>query len=116
MHRPEEAQEAPRDVARPEPGYFRLRLVRHGPWVPARIVRRPDGQWQAIVNGESYRADPDPGRAPWVFRIWHGGRVIDRAAYLEMLRVKGWAQAHQPDHPAANPRKPIDLTAAPPLF
>ncbi len=108
--------EASRPVGQPAPGYFRVRLVRKGPWVGARIVRHSDGSWQAMVDGQRYAAALDPASAPWVFRIWHSGRSISEHEYLSYLRTKGWAMAHSPDHPAAHPREPVDLTKTPPLF
>lgn len=110
--------EPPRAVDRPEPGHFRLRLVRGGPFVPARIAHDASGWW-AEIDGRRYAPHPDPAQAEGVFRVWHGGRHIDEAEYRHLNAVRGWATATMPDHPAANPREPIDdakLRRLPPLI
>lgn len=72
--------------------------------------------WQATINGENFAADADPLHAEGVVRIWHSGRPITPDEYNHMLAVKTWAGEHLPEHPAAQPRQPIDLRYAQPLF
>jgi hypothetical protein len=88
----------------PEPGWFRLRLVRGGWQVPCQIVHQ-DGLWWAIVDGEAKAANADPACAEDVERIWHYGTAIMRHEfdYLEALRAFA-----PPDHPARNPLVRID--------
>lgn len=107
--------EAPRAVDKPEPGYFLLRLVRGGPHVAARILH-DDGQWQAIIDGVAADPHADPAQAVGVFRIWHGGRRCTQAEYDYRLSLKSWAVAAMPQHPAAQPRQPIDLASLPPVI
>jgi len=110
--------EAPRAIDKPEEGFFRLRLVRGGPYVPARIAHDETGWW-AEIDGQRYQPHPDPTHSEGVFRIWHGGRVIDEAEYRHMLAVRGWAERSMPQHPSATPREPIDaekLRRLPPLI
>jgi hypothetical protein len=104
-----------RPVNTPSPGYFLIRLIKGGPLVPARICHE-QGLWWAVVDGEVKQAHADPGHAPDVFRIWHSGQFIDQQTYEHRLRLKKWAVEHRPDHPAANPRKPIDRNSTPPVF
>ena len=101
--------EKPRRVDRPEPGYFLIRLVPGGPEVPAAILYRR-GLYAAVVNGRQYGWHAEWPKAQWVGQIWTG-RMIDRAEYERRL-----ALAQVPDHPAATPRKRVDLTDKPPLF
>ena len=101
-----------RSVADPEPGFFLVRLVRKGPVVPARI-RHADGMWSALINGEAFGAASDPAAAARVFFIWHSGEEITEAEYQRRLIESRDAP---PDHPLANPDRPIDLTSMPPLF
>jgi hypothetical protein len=104
-----------RAVGQPEPGYFAIRLVRRGPRVPARICF--DGvTWHAEVNGERFAGATDPAAAPRVFSIWHGGDFITEREYRHMLDMAAWARRHAPDHPAAKPNRPIDLTNAKSIF
>jgi hypothetical protein len=99
----------------PVPGFYEIRLVRKGPFVPARIVHE-DGLWSAVINGQESHKNADPYEVPMIHRIWPCERTIteDRYAYLNDLRV--WAIANDPKHPAANPRTPIDLTELKPLW
>ena len=106
--------EKPRAVWPPEPGFFRMRLVPQGWKVPCRIVRTEiDGTylWQTVVNGELSAISSDPVAVD-VDRIWHHGSQIEEHEfwYLEALR-----DTAPPDHPARNPRKPIDPALLTPL-
>jgi hypothetical protein len=107
--------QAPRDVSTPEQGCFALRLVRKGPWVPALIMRDERGWW-AMIDGQPSPPHPDPAYAPGVFRIWHGGRRIDESEYRYMMLLRGWATLHMPEHPAANPGKPVDISRHDPII
>lgn len=81
----------PRVLDKPEPGYFRLRLVSKGPWVPARIWTyrpRPAGtdHFQAHINGKGAEVDD----------VWLRGRPIDKAHYDKLMAA-----------PAADPMQPV---------
>lgn len=108
--------------------YVKLRRVRHGPWVPAEICRRDglisvrecgeetvsticaDGIDAAIadmmIKGASVFADP-------VIRALAFGVEISKADHDLMVATAAWARSNEPDHPAADPRKPIDLGTMP---
>ena len=101
------ADATPRRIDQPQPGLFRLRLTRRGWEVAARIIHHPDGTWQAVVDGIEHPANADPFAAPWVSRVWEGGRESDEADYAWRLAVKAWAEVHDPDHPACHPTEPI---------
>ena len=98
-----------RDVAKPEPGYFLGKLVKHGPIVPMQIIRHPDGRWQATVAGRAEAAHTDPAMAPMVFRIWHGALLVTEAEYLTAMQ-----RAARPTAPS--PTKPVSLEKDRPLF
>ena len=99
-------QEPPRRIDQPEPGFFRIRLVRHGPFVPARIAHRL-GFWTAEINGApAGEAHVDPAFADAVYRIWTTGTRITEAEYRNMLG--------QPS--VLDPAQPIDIGAQPPVF
>ena len=108
--------EAPRIVDQPEPGYFRMRLVKGGVFVAARIVL--DGHlWSAEINGEPQgEPDPDHFAVEAVHRIWTSGTRIDQSEHDYLLSVARWAEQNAPASPPANPRKPINLIAQPPIF
>lgn len=97
--------ERPRRIDQPEPGYFKVRMVRKGPWVAARIGQR-FGFWFAEINGTGCGAtDPDPAKADGVYRVWSTGAVITKTEFEALLRK-----------PPASPDKPIDLGSIPPAF
>lgn len=118
----------PREISKPRPGLFKLRLVRGGPWVAARIVhmaaRDPvTGEaldrsplWSAYVNDELL-AEPSPDYVEAkVNRIWEYGRPIDLAEYKFLLAQHRHAARYEPNHPAADPRRAIDPLTSPPPF
>jgi hypothetical protein len=77
------------DRAKPEPGFYRMRLARGE--VPAQIAYEPlDGtwQWSAWIEGRRI-ADPskDPHSAG-VFRIWHNAEAISAREYQALMRME----------------------------
>lgn len=106
------------DVTQPTAGTYQMRLIAGGPKVGIRIFYGPpldpvtgeeldrSWRWQAEANGQPIdleRVWPQAGREPI---------TPEEHAYLvEMAR---WAERNAPDAPAANPRRKIDLLAAPP--
>lgn len=114
----------------PVEGYYATRLVRGGPRVPVRI-------WfgQAVVAGEEQDRSPgwfveidgrtdrvefgDDGyrcRVPLdVEKVWpHCAKEpITEAEYRYLVAHAGWAREHAPDHPKAQPRKPVDWLTTP---
>jgi hypothetical protein len=113
-----------RNPAEPEEGHYAVKLVKKGPEVGAWIVRTSncfseltveDGRqplWYALVNGEAVGAMcEDPELHDEVQKIWLFGRKIDKQEYDYLVaRYKSYS-ANWPDHPYANPEKPIDDTA-----
>lgn len=104
---PRHAQAQRRAVWPPQPGFFAFQLVKRGWRVPARILFA-DGLWRAELDGKLCDAHPDPIYADYVARIWQAGIKIDEQTYHWLLAMKAHARAHEPDHPAANPREAID--------
>ena len=96
-------QERPRPIDQPEAGYFRIRLVRKGMFVAARIHNHL-GFWSATINGQACGAiDSDPARADGVYRIWTTGVQITKQEYDRLLRS-----------PPSSPRLPVDIGSMPP--
>ncbi len=103
-------------LAPPEPGLFLMRLVKKGPKVAARI-HFENGLWQAEINGQKEGpavADYLDSRS--VMRIWETGTKTDQAAYDYHLAMKDWAEKHDPTHPAARVREPVNLAEMRPLW
>lgn len=118
---------APRAIANPQPGFFQLRLVKLGPFVPARIART----CVCTVNGGDAQAEHDwrptcdrfppleatiNGEPADLYRVWLGGRAITKAEFDFLTADTAHARQFRPDSPRANPRTPIDLNRLPPLF
>jgi len=122
---PKYQNRAHRQMDVPQPGFFRLRLVRGGPWIPALIYapcpfdedgwpvdpyRAPVGaqRWslRALIGGR----DDDP------LRVWQYGQRCTAREYHKMVAAKTRAETYAPHEPEANPWHPIDLAHQPSLF
>ena len=98
-----------------------MALVAKGWKTPCRIFET-DGAYSCEMNGEAV-----PGAwtseqleefwaqfltaertHPLVQLVCHG-EPCDETTYLYRVALKDWALKHSPQHPAANPRKPINL-------
>jgi hypothetical protein len=124
------SHERPRELetSEPEPGYFRVRFVRNGAWVPAIIwrgacvltdgARGPDDQrWRMPpLHARPLRARiGDDEVDPLV--VWEKRRrAITAQTYRFMLEDRAWVVQHAPDEPEGNPRAPADLAKRPSLF
>jgi hypothetical protein len=109
-------KQALRAVDEPEEGLFLIRLVKGGPFVAARIWRDA-GIWRAEIDGQVKEPGAaDPIQAAGVLKVWHYGQHTTEAEYLYRKQLGEWARAHDPDSPAANPERPIRLTAQKPIF
>lgn len=117
-----------RTMNEPQPGLYRMRLVKGGPWVAARIHRT----CHCTVNGgdasdaHEWRDGCDrfpalqgevDGRSRDPVSIWHS-RIerIDEAEYRFLTDAAAWDRKHAPEAPGANPDKPIDPLTTPTLF
>lgn len=117
-----------RTMNEPQPGLYRMRLVKGGPLVAARIHR----PCCCTVNGgeanaeHPWRDDCDrfpplrgevDGRPRDAISVWHS-RIerITEAEFRFLRDASAWDRKHAPDAPGANPDKPVDLLSAPTLF
>ncbi|HET98765.1 MAG TPA: hypothetical protein ENH89_00020 [Aurantimonas coralicida] len=110
-----------RAIDSPEPGFFRLKLTRGGPWVPA-ILYRPcpiefePETFQAVDRHYRLVAEID-GKPADVHRVWTSGERITIAEYLYLTANHAWVRQYAPDLPEANPGSPIDFNVLqPPSF
>ena len=115
-----------RHAAYPEPGFFKLRLRRHGPWVPALIWRpcplilpdpaiAPEDWCMPTERSRPLRsrigdAEADP------LEVWERGRKIPAHEYIWRLELRDWAVQHDPRQPEARPQEPANLGQLPSLF
>lgn len=87
----------------PQPGFYRRRLVRGGPWVPVRIwfgapfdpvTREPlDRSWR--LRGEVAGRQEDPADH-WLHCAEH---PVSEAEYRYMAGLATWAEEHDPAAP-----------------
>lgn len=104
----------------PECGWFKRKLVKGGVFVPARIWIDADvdiGTGE-LLDPETMLCEVDGVRRdPLEEWQWLCGEPISEAEFNYLTALHVHAQEHEPHHPAANPRKPVDwLTAPLPTF
>ncbi len=115
-----------RVIDKPQPGYYRVRMVRKGPWVPALIYLpcpcvpvehdiHPD-EWLRPLDRSCFLAAEIDGADAEVERVWIGGRPIPLTEWQYLTDSAAWDRENAPDSPAANPRHSINLAALPPAF
>jgi hypothetical protein len=98
----------------PRCGWFERKLVKDGPWVPARIwlVQKiedgclvGDSEMQAEVDGKYAVAERE-----W---SWLNGNPITEARFNFMTADMAWARDYSPNEPKANPREAVNWLAVP---
>jgi hypothetical protein len=103
-------------IDRPRAGFFRTRLARGGIYVGVRFwVDTVDRCWRVEVDGRLTRTDGQP-LDPLEVWPWCAGQEITEREFNFLARRRQWAEEHAPDHPAANPEEPVDLSKLPPRF
>lgn len=97
----------PRIISEIQPGLFKIRLVRNGPWVAAAIQHDPACGWYALIDGVR-QSEPNrtPEEAAEVERIWLFGRSIEQDEYRRLTRSDR----------AIDPRTPANLANLKPVF
>jgi hypothetical protein len=111
-------------IDQPRAGCFRTRLVRGGIFVGVRFFFDEAGHMRVEVDGRTHRIEKGIDGAPDQIVLldplevwpWCCGQEITEREFQFLARRRQWAHEHAPDHPAANPREPIDLTKLPPRF
>lgn len=105
-----------RIISQPQPGYFRLKLVKHGPWVPARIYwcDHEPGQPDNKLDSRRYLAASIGDWEADIFEVWERGTRTDEAEYLWHMEKRVWAKGSR--QPEANPHHPVDLSNLPSVF
>jgi hypothetical protein len=102
----------PRRIDQPEPGFFRMRLVKGGWLVPCQILCQRGLFW-AVVDGTEHPKHHDPILAPWVARVWEGGQSTTETDYRWRLLMREWASQHHKRHPCLTPTRAISMMDMP---
>lgn len=115
-----------RDISRPEPGFFEMKLVKGGHLVPARIflpcpIVPADHdcdpfEWGRHSDRSRHLMAEIAGEAADIWRVWTSGRPIAAKEFEYLARLRSWAVEHAPHEPAARPHEAVDLNAQPSLF
>lgn len=97
----------------PRPGFYKMRLVAGGPFVPVHIysflrAKRRQVGFLATVGDQTRDA-----QAIWSYAMKNR---ISEQEYKYLLDLGRWSAAHDPESPEANPRAAIDLHQMPTLF
>lgn len=104
----------------PQPGFYKLRLVKGGPFVPARIWTERERHGPRDDLGkygarEVIRCQVGDELVD-VMQAWPGLRPITKAEFDYLVATRVWAQEFAPHMPEANERKKIDLNLIPPIY
>lgn len=103
----------------PHAGFFQRRLVKGGPFVPARIWLHQDiGDDGELLDDEVLRCEingePADADEAWSYLC---SAPISEAQFNYMTARGQWASFYAPTEAAANPRRPIDWNSMqPPAF
>jgi hypothetical protein len=100
----------------PQCGFYKRKLVRHGPFVPGRIwVETPvddlgeadgDEVMKCVVDGRMKEPEDE-----WTYLCGH---PITEREYNHLVKLSRYAKAHDSREPLANPARKIDLNKVPP--
>jgi hypothetical protein len=100
----------------PHVGWFMTRVVRGGPWVPARIFIEQEvcEETSELLSDEVMRCEI-AGRLRDPYESWHYlfQEPIEEAAYLYLMARAEYAQAWAPQEPAAKPFQRVDWGTVP---
>lgn len=107
----------------PQPGFYRVRLVKDGVWVAVKIWRpcvctigeEQEHPWaEACDRYPRLLADIGTVRR-FPESLWSFCWPIDAARYRFMTADAAFESTYQPDMPLANPRRPVDYAEIPRL-
>lgn len=121
--------EQSRELGNPEPGLFKIRMVRGGIDVAARISRlchcTVNGGGGNLAHEWAESCDRYPpltaeinGRdrpgMKYVWWVWTGGRFIGRKTYDYLLADAKWCRDYAPTEPRAKPWRAVDINRTAP--
>ena len=103
----------------PECGFFKTRMVKGGPFVPARIwMVQPVDESGELIADEVMQAEIN-GKFATPERVWQQacGNSISEQEWRYLPATITWAIEFAPDEPQANLKKPVDwFRASPPIL
>jgi hypothetical protein len=99
-----------RNIGTPEPGFYKRRLVKGGPWVAVRFYLDDSGKLRVEVDGDTHR----DGELIDPHEEWPVCWPSSESDHWFFAIMREWSRKHAPHHPAARPRERIDLGSLPP--
>lgn len=99
----------------PHCGWFKRRLVKGGPFVPARIwTYQPTDDEGDLVGDEVMQCEVNGAYAdPVEAWSWICGNPITEADFNYLTAALKWSAEHAPDEPMANVKQKIDWLKVP---
>lgn len=91
---------------RPVAGYYQRKLVRGGTWVPVKLWQEGE-EWKALIDGKSFDGDI------YDLWVWASAHPISESEYRFLLARSSHAKRWLPDHPFAQPQRPVDWLKTP---
>lgn len=104
-----------------EAGFYRMKLVRNGPWVPVKVwfgqPPDPDHPGELLDRSLRWQCEVD-GLEADVDQVWPivAGRQIDENEYRYLIAVVHHAKTWDPQYPESTPEQAIDLLKVKPPF
>jgi hypothetical protein len=99
-----------RVIGQPEPGFYKRRLVKGGPWVSVRFFLEAD-ELRVEVDGRTHNED---GNSFDPYDEWPLCWPSSETEYKFFGQLREWATRFAPHYPAARPWSRIDLYTMPP--
>jgi hypothetical protein len=108
------AEDLPLEDA-PQCGFFKRRLVRNGPFVPAKIwLYQPIGEGGELEGDEKLQCEVNGKFAdPELQWEWLRQNPITEAEYNYLVAAIDWTKENAPDQPMANERTAVDWNKIP---
>ena len=108
-------------VDRPEPGFYKMRLVKKGPFVPIMIhwsIAKDPLTGEKLDRSAVLVAWIPGGRTRAAIEVWNSfaGRPIDRATFDAMISARKAALNGDTWRPEAEPGRAINLNELPPVL
>jgi hypothetical protein len=97
----------------PHAGWWQIRLVKRGPWVPVRIwLEQEIGEDGELLGPEVVKCEIDnaPGD-PLTVWTWCCRNPIEEHHYRYLVALRAWQRVNEPD--LWNPYRPVDMTETP---
>lgn len=96
----------------PQCGFYQTRLIKGGPWVPARIWREPALDANGVDTGRDLLKCSVDGRAKDAMEMFTrlSMNPVKESVFKFGAADSAHAKAFRPDDPKATPNQPIDIT------